>query len=258
MTSAKKMFGDLPPSSSVTGMMFSEAYCMISRPVVVSPVKAILAMRLFWRQRLAGLDAEAVDDVEHAGRQEVGDQLHQHQDAERRLLGRLEHDAVAGGERRRQLPGRHQQREVPGNDLADDAERLVEVIGDGVVVDLGDAAFLRADAAGEIAEMVDASGRSAAVVSRIGLPLSSVSTSASRSRLASMRSAILLRMQRALGWPRCGPRRPWRRGRRRAPVRCPRRSERAISQSCLPVIGRRIVEVLPATGATHLPPMKLS
>ena len=47
MTSAKKMFGDLPPSSSVTGIRFSDAYCMISRPVVVSPVKAILAMRLF-------------------------------------------------------------------------------------------------------------------------------------------------------------------------------------------------------------------
>ena len=44
-TSAKKMFGDLPPSSSVTGIRFCEAYCMISRPVVVSPVKAILAMR---------------------------------------------------------------------------------------------------------------------------------------------------------------------------------------------------------------------
>ena len=44
-TSAKKMFGDLPPSSSVTGMRFWLAYCMISRPVVVSPVKAILAMR---------------------------------------------------------------------------------------------------------------------------------------------------------------------------------------------------------------------
>jgi hypothetical protein len=39
------MLGDLPPNSSVTGMMFSEAYCMINRPVVVSPVKAILAMR---------------------------------------------------------------------------------------------------------------------------------------------------------------------------------------------------------------------
>ncbi len=54
------MFGDLPPSSSVTGMMFSDAYCMISRPVVVSPVNAILAMRLDLRQRLAGLHAEAV------------------------------------------------------------------------------------------------------------------------------------------------------------------------------------------------------
>ena len=38
------MFGDFPPSSSVTGMMFSEAYCIMSRPVLVSPVKAILAI----------------------------------------------------------------------------------------------------------------------------------------------------------------------------------------------------------------------
>jgi hypothetical protein len=47
ITSAKKMLGDLPPSSSVTGIKFSDAYCMISRPVVVSPVNATLAMRLF-------------------------------------------------------------------------------------------------------------------------------------------------------------------------------------------------------------------
>ena len=40
-----KMLGDLPPSSSVTGMRFSVAYCIIRRPVEVSPVKAILAMR---------------------------------------------------------------------------------------------------------------------------------------------------------------------------------------------------------------------
>jgi hypothetical protein len=44
-TSSKKMFGLLPPSSSVTGIRFSEAYCMIRRPVVVSPVKATLATR---------------------------------------------------------------------------------------------------------------------------------------------------------------------------------------------------------------------
>ncbi len=46
ITSSKKMFGLLPPSSSVTGIRFWLAYCMIRRPVVVSPVKAILAMRL--------------------------------------------------------------------------------------------------------------------------------------------------------------------------------------------------------------------
>ena len=39
------MFGLLPPSSSVTGIRFCDAYCMISRPVVVSPVNAILAIR---------------------------------------------------------------------------------------------------------------------------------------------------------------------------------------------------------------------
>ena len=54
ITSSKKMFGDLPPSSSVTGMRLWLAYCMISRPVVVSPVKAILAMRL---EEASGLPA---------------------------------------------------------------------------------------------------------------------------------------------------------------------------------------------------------
>ena len=46
ITSAKKILGLLPPSSRVTGIRFWLAYCMISRPVVVSPVKAILAIRL--------------------------------------------------------------------------------------------------------------------------------------------------------------------------------------------------------------------
>ena len=46
ITSEKKMLGLLPPSSRVTGIRFWPAYCMISRPVVVSPVKAILAIRL--------------------------------------------------------------------------------------------------------------------------------------------------------------------------------------------------------------------
>ena len=39
------IFGDLPPNSMVTGFRFSDAYCIIRRPVVVSPVKATLATR---------------------------------------------------------------------------------------------------------------------------------------------------------------------------------------------------------------------
>src|SRR5665811_1274598 len=46
ITSLKKMLGLLPPNSVLLGMMFCAAYCMIRRPVTVSPVKAILAMRL--------------------------------------------------------------------------------------------------------------------------------------------------------------------------------------------------------------------
>jgi len=138
------MFGDLPPSSSVTGMMFSAAYCMISRPVVVSPVKAILAMRGL---EASGLPASMPKPLTTSWRQQIGDQIDQHLDAHRRLLGRLQHDAVARGESRSDLPDRHQHREVPRNDLADHAERLVVMIGDGGVVDLRQRAFLSADAA---------------------------------------------------------------------------------------------------------------
>lgn len=46
----------LPPSSEVTGIRFWLAYCMISRPVVVSPVKAILEIRLL---DASGLPASA-------------------------------------------------------------------------------------------------------------------------------------------------------------------------------------------------------
>ncbi|MOA25277.1 hypothetical protein D3C78_1580850 [compost metagenome] len=46
MMSSKKMFGDLPPSSTVLGMMFSAAHLRMCAPTGVEPVKAILAMRL--------------------------------------------------------------------------------------------------------------------------------------------------------------------------------------------------------------------
>ena len=49
--------------------------------------------------------------------------LGEEQRGQRGGLGRLEHDRVAGGQRRGDLPRQHQQREVPRDDLAGDAER---------------------------------------------------------------------------------------------------------------------------------------
>ena len=44
--------------------------------------------------------------------------------ARRRVLGRLEHDAVAGEQRGEALPRRDRHREVPGRDHPDDTDRL--------------------------------------------------------------------------------------------------------------------------------------
>ncbi len=154
-TSAKKMLGDLPPSSSVTGMMFSAAYCMMSRPVVVSPVNAILAMRGLEASGLPASTPKPLTTLSTPGGSRSPMRSISTMMLHGRLLGRLQDDAVAGGERRRELPHRHQDGEVPRDDLADDAERLVEVVGDGRLVDLGERAFLRADAAGEVAEVID-------------------------------------------------------------------------------------------------------
>jgi hypothetical protein len=48
------------------------------------------------------------------------------------LLRRFENGGVATGQRGCQLPGRHLQGEVPGDDLAHDAERLAQGIGEHV------------------------------------------------------------------------------------------------------------------------------
>ena len=52
--------------------------------------------------------------------QQVADHLHQHQNRHRRLFRGLEHNRVAGRQRRRHFPGQHQQWEIPGDDLPDD------------------------------------------------------------------------------------------------------------------------------------------
>ena len=73
----------------------------------------------------AGGGSVSGQDIDHAFRESrFHDQFAHAQSGERRLLGRLQHHRVAGSQRRSQLPGLHQQREIPGNDLPDHAHRL--------------------------------------------------------------------------------------------------------------------------------------
>ena len=97
-----------------------------------SPVNAILSTARV-DERRAGA-AVAGDDVDDARRQlGLAEHVAEEERRERRRLGRLEDDGVPGGERRRDLPGQHQQREVPRDDLPGDAERLRAAVGEGVL-----------------------------------------------------------------------------------------------------------------------------
>ena len=117
--------------------------CWISRPTSVDPVKAILSTSGVIDERAAGR-AVAGDDVDDAGRQfRLLEDLGQHEGTQRRRLGRLQDAGVARGQGRREFPRRHQQREVPRDDLPGDTERpgiraeagVVELVGPAGVVE---------------------------------------------------------------------------------------------------------------------------
>mmetsp|Transcript_22745 Transcript_22745/g.60039 ORF Transcript_22745/g.60039 Transcript_22745/m.60039 type:complete len:275 (-) Transcript_22745:32-856(-) len=75
---------------------------------------------------VAGRRAGAVHDV-HDARREAGllDQVAHEEAGQRRLLAEFHDDGAAHGQRRAELPGLHEEREVPGDDLANDADGLV-------------------------------------------------------------------------------------------------------------------------------------
>ncbi len=72
---------------------------------------------------LADLGAVAGDDVEHPLGQVVAADPRERQDRQRRVLGGLDDDRVAGGQRRGDLEAGDHQRGVPRQDRADDTQR---------------------------------------------------------------------------------------------------------------------------------------
>ena len=73
----------------------------------------------------------AGDDVEHTSREaSFSNEISQTQRGERRLLGRLQHNGATRSKSWRNLEARHQQREVPGNDLRTNANWLLDRVAE--------------------------------------------------------------------------------------------------------------------------------
>ena len=154
--SAKKMLGDLPPSSRLIFFSVSAAVRMICLPTSTLPVKAILSTSSWATSGAPAVSPKPGHDVDHALGQaallEVAGQL---EERERRLLRGLDHHRAARAEGGGELPGRHQQRVVPGNDLAGHPERLLHGHRDRVVGDVQD---LAVQLGGEPAVILEARG----------------------------------------------------------------------------------------------------
>ena len=76
------------------------------------------------QQILAGFRALAGDNVKDARRQDAVNKAGQLQYAQRGIAGGLKHSAAACAQNRSQLPGSHQEGEIPGDDLPDNTNRL--------------------------------------------------------------------------------------------------------------------------------------
>ena len=190
----------------------------------------------------AGRLAVAEDHVQHALRQVLGRELGEPRGRQRRLLGGLQHDRVAGRQRRADLPDRHHQRVVPGRDLADDADRLAadhRRVAAHVLARRPGPSRVRA-APGEEAQVVDQDRDLLACIASIGLPTFSDSSCDELVAVLLERVGDPQQRQGALARAasRTTPgRRAWRPARRRR--RRPRRTA-APSRSARPVAGFRI------------------
>ena len=112
-------------------------------------------------ERRTGLPV-AGDHVEHARRQpNLERQFAEAQRAQRRLLGGLEHDRAARRQRRRDLPGGHQQGKVPRHDLPAHADRFTARVA--VHVGRGDGEHAALDLRRPAGEVADVRGRPAHV-----------------------------------------------------------------------------------------------
>ena len=143
-------------------------------------------------QGVADAGAAAGDDVGDAGGEFLGEDRAELQRGQRRHLGGLEDDGVAGPDRWGELPGHHHQRVVPGRDRGDDADRIAAdhrgVAGEVLAGKRPRSGSARRRRRSASSRRSRGSRRSASAL--IGLPQFSASRAEKASASASMRSAI--------------------------------------------------------------------
>ncbi|KAF3807668.1 Aldehyde dehydrogenase, partial [Colletotrichum gloeosporioides] len=85
----------------------------------------------------SGVTPVPVDDVDHSWREpRLSDQLRDIQHRQGRLLRQLQHDRVPASKRRTQLPGRHVEGVVPGDNLPADPQRLLDGVSQLIRADV--------------------------------------------------------------------------------------------------------------------------
>ena len=105
----------------------------ISLPTSVEPVNAILSTSGCLTSSAPARPSPVTMLTTPGRKLGLAQDVAEEERRERRRLGRLEHDRVPGRERRRDLPREHEQREVPRDDLAGDAERARLAVREGVL-----------------------------------------------------------------------------------------------------------------------------
>ena len=121
--SSKTTLAALPPSSRVSFLPVPATARWISLPTSVDPVNAILSTPGCATRACPVAPSPVRMFTVPGGRSACWMTSASSSAVRGRGLGRLEHARVAGRQRRGQLPGRHQQREVPRDDLARHPQR---------------------------------------------------------------------------------------------------------------------------------------
>ncbi len=134
------MKGDFPPSSSDNFLPLPGRRLPNEPSHLGRAGKGDLVHVGVLHQSLAGAPVSG-HDVHHPGREtDLLAQLGKAQRRQRGEFGRLEHHGVSHGERGGNLPGQHQEREVPRDDLPDHSHRLP--VGQLLLHELGPAGMV--------------------------------------------------------------------------------------------------------------------